>query len=251
MTEKYASYLKSNHWKCIRMAAINRWGDRCANCSIPKVDVHHLAYRNLYDVTVEDLMPLCRRCHENVHASVRLSRLIRDNNTDVGQKRIMVLSYLAGLDEAITQKVIRQNRKEIAEELRQLQLRKSQENKLRETHEKREAAAKIRTTNQKIRKDRERKDDETIRSLFEQPVPIDFIELTEDAIKALRTEKNGLTAATLAALGLNNKSLPRKWSKKIIGLKISKTSWTQAILGKAVFVPKRKIDLTSPSSSAS
>jgi hypothetical protein len=63
-------YLLSDHWKDLRLRALNRCGKKqaCKNCRCRKnLDVHHLNYRNIYDVTVDDLEVLCRRCHMIEH----------------------------------------------------------------------------------------------------------------------------------------------------------------------------------------
>lgn len=63
-------YLMSDHWKDLRLRALHRGGkkQRCNRCGFPdNLDVHHLNYRNIYDVTVDDLEVLCRRCHMIEH----------------------------------------------------------------------------------------------------------------------------------------------------------------------------------------
>jgi hypothetical protein len=115
MNTAYLEYLQSDHWRNLRKAALATWGDRCCNCSIPKVDVHHLRYGNLYDVSTDDLMPLCRRCHDTVHASPRLRELLA-GNTESHVKRSLVLGFLAGRDEVITVVVPRTTQREIIAE---------------------------------------------------------------------------------------------------------------------------------------
>lgn len=62
-------YLHSEHWKNLRIQAFKEWGRHCHRCpATSRLDVHHLRYRNLYDVTVQDLQILCRKCHEREHA---------------------------------------------------------------------------------------------------------------------------------------------------------------------------------------
>ncbi len=60
-------YLLSDHWKALRSEKL-RINPACQNCGFGRrLDVHHLRYRNLYDVLVTDLVTLCRRCHEKMH----------------------------------------------------------------------------------------------------------------------------------------------------------------------------------------
>ena len=64
-------YLKSDHWFNLRKAAKAKFGPKCAKCNASKkVDVHHLEYRNIFDVTVDDLQILCRNCHDLEHLAI-------------------------------------------------------------------------------------------------------------------------------------------------------------------------------------
>lgn len=67
-------YLKSEHWHGLRIVRLAKSKARCKVCGHQSWDndVHHLTYRNLYDVTVSDLRVLCRSCHDEVHLLMRL-----------------------------------------------------------------------------------------------------------------------------------------------------------------------------------
>lgn len=60
-------YLKSEHWKKLRndKLILNPVCERCGNKQ--RTEPHHLRYKNLFDVTIEDLMTLCRKCHYLEH----------------------------------------------------------------------------------------------------------------------------------------------------------------------------------------
>ena len=66
-------YLKSKEWSEIRSGAIKDQGKHCQLCFRPRsssgrgLDVHHIDYKNLHDVTGRDLMVLCRECHDMIH----------------------------------------------------------------------------------------------------------------------------------------------------------------------------------------
>lgn len=62
-------YLESEHWRTTRRQARARVGGVCQACGgCPEsVDVHHLRYRNIFDVTMDDLQVLCRACHDKEH----------------------------------------------------------------------------------------------------------------------------------------------------------------------------------------
>lgn len=66
--QKYLDYLKSPEWRKIREEAIIHWGSKCVLCcSENKLQGHHRTYKNLYNETVDDVVPLCRKCHKIHH----------------------------------------------------------------------------------------------------------------------------------------------------------------------------------------
>lgn len=65
-------YLKSPKWYNIRMAALDHYGRKCAKCNQYGTDVHHLVYPQVQgEEKMEDLMVLCRCCHEAIHSAER------------------------------------------------------------------------------------------------------------------------------------------------------------------------------------
>ena len=83
MNKEYQSYLRSDDWKekkAKKYRAVKK--NRCAICaSTEKLDVHHLNYRNLYDVETSDLRVLCRRCHFLTHELFKKGK-IKFKNTN-------------------------------------------------------------------------------------------------------------------------------------------------------------------------
>ena len=67
--EEYQIYLQSDHWKYLRNSKLRQVGYKCQECdsSQSKLDVHHLKYKNIFDVTLGDLKVLCRACHYDTH----------------------------------------------------------------------------------------------------------------------------------------------------------------------------------------
>lgn len=66
-------YLHSDHWKCLRQKKLEADGKFCQirgeNCLGSKnLDVHHVAYKHIYDVELSDLQVVCRNCHERLHS---------------------------------------------------------------------------------------------------------------------------------------------------------------------------------------
>lgn len=63
-------YLKSEEWKTLRNTIIGS-GCNCQCCKKVKAsDVHHMVYRNIVDITLNDLIPVCRSCHEFIHQAI-------------------------------------------------------------------------------------------------------------------------------------------------------------------------------------
>lgn len=68
----YLEYLKSPTWHNIRSAALEHYGTNCAKCNQYGTDVHHLIYPDIRgEESMEDLMVLCRDCHEAIHSAQR------------------------------------------------------------------------------------------------------------------------------------------------------------------------------------
>jgi hypothetical protein len=69
--DSYESYLKSDHWKAFRTKYWNRHKNKCYCCgSTKKCDLHHITYEHLGQERQKDVKPLCRSCHDKVHAVI-------------------------------------------------------------------------------------------------------------------------------------------------------------------------------------
>lgn len=67
-------YLKSDHWKSLKARKLVQ-NPNCSGCwSNAHLDVHHIRYRNLYDVDLSDLLTLCRACHIKEHERLRAKK---------------------------------------------------------------------------------------------------------------------------------------------------------------------------------
>lgn len=74
-------YLKSEHWTNLRLSRIAQQKGKCAICRRRlglRLDVHHVRYKNLYDVSLFDLKALCRGCHDATHLVLELTLKLRD-----------------------------------------------------------------------------------------------------------------------------------------------------------------------------
>jgi 5-methylcytosine-specific restriction endonuclease McrA len=64
----YWQYLRSPQWQRTRMEYLRRIGWRCERCYTRKTAlVHHLSYGRLGSEQPEDLMGLCKECHDKMH----------------------------------------------------------------------------------------------------------------------------------------------------------------------------------------
>lgn len=66
----YEDYLHSKIWKEKRERVLKRYDYRCKKCTAPATEVHHLRYPTFLGMeSILDLVPLCRRCHQNEHTA--------------------------------------------------------------------------------------------------------------------------------------------------------------------------------------
>lgn len=64
----YDNYLQSPQWRNKRQELFNERGKKCEHCgATTQIHVHHIHYRNLGNEKLEDLMVLCKSCHEEEH----------------------------------------------------------------------------------------------------------------------------------------------------------------------------------------
>jgi 5-methylcytosine-specific restriction endonuclease McrA len=68
--QKYKEHLSSKYWKDLSKRAFARAGDKCENpkCGLSKytrkLSVHHLSYDNFGHELLEDVVVLCKPCHD-------------------------------------------------------------------------------------------------------------------------------------------------------------------------------------------
>lgn len=71
----YAVYLRTDHWKNTREAALDRAHHRCQVCNATKgLQTHHRTYQRRGAELPEDLIVLCHDCHSIFHREGRLAR---------------------------------------------------------------------------------------------------------------------------------------------------------------------------------
>ena len=63
----YHQYMASREWRLKRKGVIERQDNICLRCGAASIhNVHHVTYERLGNETPEDLIGLCRPCHEYV-----------------------------------------------------------------------------------------------------------------------------------------------------------------------------------------
>lgn len=65
----YLLYLKTSHWRELRLEAFRKWGRACFKCGRGGwLEVHHVRYRFPWTTCgVEDVRPCCGECHKDEH----------------------------------------------------------------------------------------------------------------------------------------------------------------------------------------
>jgi hypothetical protein len=70
----YGAYLRSEHWKSVRAAALERAGHRCQLCNSPdRLEVHHRTYERRGRERPTDVTVLCDECHARHHGKRRVA----------------------------------------------------------------------------------------------------------------------------------------------------------------------------------
>lgn len=71
-------YLKSEQWQTVRLEALARDGAKCFVCGFYALenDAHHINYPDsIWNTKADDLIILCRQCHDAVHSLLKIFSL--------------------------------------------------------------------------------------------------------------------------------------------------------------------------------
>lgn len=72
---KYDMYLASPEWKAKCEVVLQRDGHSCRTCGLrTDLEVHHVTYERFTHEDLEDLITLCRECHEAITCVFRARR---------------------------------------------------------------------------------------------------------------------------------------------------------------------------------
>jgi hypothetical protein len=93
----YRTYLESDAWKRRRSVALSEAGHRCQVCNREgQLDVHHRTYERLGNELPQDLVVLCRECHQLFHSN-RTRGTSSGWNRPLSQTLSVVIGVLFGL----------------------------------------------------------------------------------------------------------------------------------------------------------
>ena len=97
--DRYADYLRSDHWLALRSTVRQRTGLKCEACSADGEtyghEVHHLHYGKTgdwHDIEACDLVGLCQLCHAKAHQPENLSRVAAlPVSTDLRKRALLAI----------------------------------------------------------------------------------------------------------------------------------------------------------------
>jgi hypothetical protein len=75
--EYRTEYLNSNEWKSLRNQVM-KTKPSCQCCDNIASDLHHMVYRNIVDIKITDLLPVCRDCHNLIHEAIKCKYISQD-----------------------------------------------------------------------------------------------------------------------------------------------------------------------------
>lgn len=89
-SKAYAIYLKSDHWKDIRKRKFEESGRVCKFCNKTRgvFNVHHINYKNWTDCQLEDLLVLCKDCHDDLHVGAKRQKV------DLAGTQLQMITYV-------------------------------------------------------------------------------------------------------------------------------------------------------------
>lgn len=92
--EYRSDYLQSDEWRKLRETVMST-SPQCQCCHQTAAnDVHHMVYRNIVDITVSDLLPVCRKCHKLIHQAIDDGYISQDPKVidDIKYKTVNILN---------------------------------------------------------------------------------------------------------------------------------------------------------------
>lgn len=94
-------YLHSEHWDKLREQKTARDGKRCKCGRKEFLHCHHIRYRSIFNVTLDDLQWMCKKCHKAEHRKLKQDRRERREL----RKQEKLLSEAQELDRQLDQHI--------------------------------------------------------------------------------------------------------------------------------------------------
>jgi hypothetical protein len=81
LSPEYFACIRSAAWKAIRDRVVYRDRSVCRMCKTEtnQPDVHHMTYERFGRERLDDLITVCRPCHERTHANQQIARMGQSN----------------------------------------------------------------------------------------------------------------------------------------------------------------------------
>lgn len=95
---EYKKYLNSSHWKEVKARyRQSKLIQECYICgSKNKIHLHHKSYKRIGNENLNDLIPLCEKCHSLVHFKLKQSNSQKVNLWNIARK--VKRGYLKNID---------------------------------------------------------------------------------------------------------------------------------------------------------
>lgn len=87
---QYLQYLRSQHWRDLRLRALRRDGFKCCKCPCKvHLQVHHVVYRRTwFETRLEDLQTLCEFCHSGEHGKPSKTVVVITKHEVITKKKL-------------------------------------------------------------------------------------------------------------------------------------------------------------------
>ena len=86
-------FLRSEEWRSFR-DTIFKTNPPCQCCGEKATDLHHMVYRNIVDIRVGDVLPVCRKCHNYIHQAIKDEYISQNPKelADIKKKTLNILN---------------------------------------------------------------------------------------------------------------------------------------------------------------
>lgn len=113
MNREYEAYLNSEEWKERRKRRLKMTGFRCSACHKKgMIQVHHLTYERIFREEMSDLLPLCKKHHDDAEELIKQKVIPRCGYPAFLQERTLLLLVNPGISEPeVIPKILKKKKK--------------------------------------------------------------------------------------------------------------------------------------------